>query len=230
MVVCKAAPWILNFAPDLQTLHNLRLSNRAFYSAYQERPLLLIQQALQRSSPAAWELREMGPERLERPSLALSPALYMRHYRHELYIISHITAILFSPAERNYLSRNPDALGAVTDALIRIWTFCRLFGGGKCREDDWEGQNDWFAGGVQAHEPSGASVSRRIGHSETIALAPECFAKGSSGGLSMEQTIQVLRMWQLLRQTLWKRITACLDVQSEHDNIGKLGALGRIWS
>jgi hypothetical protein len=220
MVVCKAAPWILEVAPDLETLHNLRLVNRAFHSAYRTRPLRLIQNALQRSSPAAWELREMGSVSREQP---IFPTLYMRQYQHEVYTVSRLTAILSGTVERLYLSREPDATGAVTDALFRIWTFSRMFSGGKCREDDWEGQNDWLAGGVQAHEPSGARVCGGIGHSETIALAPECFGKGNSGGLSREQTIQVLWMWQLVRQALRERIATSLHVAPGHDHIGKLG-------
>jgi hypothetical protein len=224
------APWILEAAPDLETLYNLRLVNRAYYSAYQARPLSLIRRAMRRSCPAAWELREMcqpaapyiTSSKIPEQSVALvTPAIYMSGYTHEVYTVSRLIRMVLTFQEQEYLCAHTDALGNVVDALFRIWTFCRVFGSGKGREEDRDGQDDWFAGGTQAHEPSGSRLSGCYRDSETIALAPESFGRGNNSGLSAQETIIMLALWETLQRGLRPRVAEYLGLGREHHLVCK---------
>jgi hypothetical protein len=86
-------------------------------------------------------------------------------------------------------------------ALWRIWTFCRIFGCDKGREDDLIAQMDWLRGGVLAHQDSCMSTissSDSFYISSVLLSAPDHFAKGNKGGLTAEELYDMLEMWNCL--------------------------------
>jgi hypothetical protein len=58
---------------------------------------------------------------------------------------------------------------------------------------------DWLKGGVIVHEQNfSASALTWDDMNETLASAPECFAKGNEGGLSAEQLFDMMELWNCL--------------------------------
>jgi hypothetical protein len=89
----------------------------------------------------------------------------------------------------------------VDDALWRIWTFCKIFGSGKGREEDIVAQMDWLKGGVLVHQKTctfSILTTESIDMNGTLASAPECFAKGNEGGLTAEQLFDMMELWNCL--------------------------------
>jgi hypothetical protein len=239
MFVPGVARRILEAVPDLPMLENARFVNKNFYKAYQDNALSLIRGALRRMCPPAWELREMGlpwasPGSVEylqcltmreRPVPTVTPTNYLDHYAYEASVIAQVMGAIFTSEQQRHLCGHERALAAVHDACLRIWTFCRIFGGGKGREGDWEGQQEWLAGGTRAHQPSGCAVSGWGWNSEVLDLAPESFGKGNHDGLSARQITLMLVIWDLLRQKLRWKVRSHLQAHSrgEPDE----GAVGR---
>lgn len=208
---------ILQAVPDLQTLSNALLVSRTFYAAYTNNALDLIRDVVWRMSPPLWELREMGipwaePETTQylqcltfrdQTTPTMTSKDYVSHYDFEICVVARVIGAVFTDEQRDYLRSDRVALAAVHDAMVRIWTFCRIFGCGKGRATDLEGQTDWLAGGLLAHRRPGSFV---FGWSEAVALAPESFGKGNRDGLTMQQTRLMLSMWHSLRRTLRQKI------------------------
>ena len=55
------------------------------------------------------------------------------------------------------------------DALYRIWSFCKMFGCDRGRENDLKGQIDWLKGGILAHQ-KGCAATLSFGPEFSIAL------------------------------------------------------------
>jgi hypothetical protein len=222
---------ILQNVPDLETLENARLINKKFYSVYKANGLHLIKGRILKMSPPAWELREMGvlwadPFTLEymrnlttteKSIPDTTPVNYLYHYAYEMYVIARLTAIVFMPEEKKQIIHDGQSLAAINDAFWRIWTFCRVFGSGKNREYDWEGQQDWMAGGPYAHRPSGCRVSGWGGNSEVLSLPPSSFGKGNYNGLSACQVQIMQYIWNLLQRTLRQNIQGHLAGQTSSE-------------
>ncbi|THC88493.1 hypothetical protein EYZ11_012062 [Aspergillus tanneri] len=219
MFVPGVALRILEAVPDLQTLESVRLLNKDFYTAYQANAMPLIRGALWRMCPPAWELREMGlpwtsPGTMEylrcittkdQPAPTVTPTNYLAHYAYEACVMARLIGAVFTAEEQNYLYHHEEALVAVHDACLRIWTFCRIFGCGKGRAGDLEGQQEWLAGGARAHLPPSCTISEWCRNSEVLDLAPESFGKGNHGNLSASETMMMLWIWNLFRRQLrWK--------------------------
>ncbi|KAJ6117834.1 hypothetical protein N7523_005585 [Penicillium sp. IBT 18751x] len=82
-------------------------------------------------------------------------------------------------------------------ALWRIWTFCRIFGSGKERENDWQGQNAWLGGttGFGESEPISRPGSLQ---SEVLDIPPESFAYGNYNGLTSDELGDMIYLWRCL--------------------------------
>jgi hypothetical protein len=97
------------------------------------------------------------------------------------------------------LSDDPAQAGRVDNALWRIWTFCKIFGSGKDREEDIMAQQDWLRGGLLVHQEGCTfSVMNTDYMNDIFVGAPECFAKGNEDGLSAEQLFDMMEMWNCL--------------------------------
>jgi hypothetical protein len=209
---------IMNILQNLETLDDLfacAVVNRGFYQVFQRYELELMQGALRKESPPAWEHREicypghddLDEEDLDRPRQEYTPASFIRYYVRDLNVIATIKYLIKDKCEAFLRPEISDALIAddraesarIDDALWRIWTFCKIFGSGKGREDDVLAQMDWLKGGVIVHQQNCSSSALMWDDmNETLASAPECFAKGNEGGLSAEQLFDMMELWNCL--------------------------------
>ncbi|KAF1812471.1 hypothetical protein P152DRAFT_340342 [Eremomyces bilateralis CBS 781.70] len=150
-----------------------------------------------------------------------TPTSYIRFFTRDTYIIAALKLLVLErcqsflrPTTVAALSNpNPsDAAAianarAINDAFWRIWTFCRIFGRGRGREDDIIAQTDWLKGGVLAHQVTCTSsiVSNDSFYISSVLLsAAEHFGKGnvsqfnSEEGLSAEELYNMTEIWNCL--------------------------------
>ncbi|KAF2689456.1 hypothetical protein K458DRAFT_413729 [Lentithecium fluviatile CBS 122367] len=206
---------ILQRMESLDDLFSCAVINRGFYRLYKRRELDLMKAALRRESPPAWEHREicypghddLDEEDLDRPRQEYTPESYIRYYTRDMYIIAAIKSLIKDKCESFLRPEISDAIisedaiesSRVDDALWRIWTFCKIFGSGKGREEDVIAQMDWLKGGEIVHQQNCSSSALMWDDmNETLASAPECFAKGNEGGLSAEQLFDMMELWNCL--------------------------------
>lgn len=208
---------ILQSVDHFDDLFALAYVSSGFYKVFKRNKLDLIQHTLLKMSPAAWEFREyaypghdlLHDEDLEmsRPFEEYTPTSYLHLHKHDVQILQEIKLLIhercqsFVRAEISVALVNESSPSAarVDDALWRIWTFCKIFGSGKGREDDVVAQQDWLRGGVQAHQPACTfSVVSTDFMNESLIGAPDCFAKGNEGGLSAEQLFDMMELWNCL--------------------------------
>lgn len=208
---------ILTILRNLESLDDLfatAVVNRGFYRVFKRHELELMKAALRKMSPPAWEHREIcypghdeGDEEDDRPRQEYTPASYIQYYTRDMYIIAAIKSLIkdncqsFIRPEISIALVSEDQVESarVDDALWRIWTFCKIFGCGKGREEDVVAQMDWLNGGALVHQSSCTySVLTCDDFNETLASAPECFAKGNEGGLTAEQLFDMMELWNCL--------------------------------
>lgn len=190
--------------------------NWGFYRVYKRHELELIKSALYKMSPPAWEFREIAfpghdllhAEDLEmtRPEEEYTPMTYLRlQYNDEqvlrdikTHILDKCQAFLRPEITVALMTNNPSESARVDNALWRIWTFCKIFGSGKGREEDIVAQTDWLKGGDIAHQKSGSGIMTTDYMNDTMIGASECFAKGNGEGLSAEQLFDMMELWNCL--------------------------------
>ena len=203
---------------SLDDLFHLALVSKQFYRVFKQRELDLVKNALYTMSPAAWELREMSPPWAsewhilvdpDAPVPDYTPSLYLQRYGQDIFTLAQLKSLLLArcggflrPETVQGLTGASDArAAAVDDAFWRIWTFCRLFGCGKNREADTDGQLDWLRGGSQArsrHHFMACSVTEPFGMDSVLFEPPEGFGQGNPGGLSREQQYDMTEIWTCL--------------------------------
>ncbi|KAJ8107924.1 hypothetical protein OPT61_g8532 [Boeremia exigua] len=208
---------ILQSVDHLNDLFALALVSSGFHMVYKRHELDLIKCVMMKMSPAAWEFREIAfpghdllhDEDLEmtRPFEEYTPTSYLHLQKSDALILREIKLLIHEKCQsfvRAEISvalvdeKSPDA-ARVNDALWRIWTFCKIFGSDKGREDDVVAQQDWLQGGLQAHQPACTfSVISTDFMNDTLIGAPDCFAKGNEGGLSAEQLFDMMELWNCL--------------------------------
>ncbi|OBW64250.1 MAG: UreD-domain-containing protein [Aureobasidium pullulans] len=87
------------------------------------------------------------------------------------------------------------------DAIYRIWSFCKIFGCDRGRDNDLKGQTDWLKGGILAHQKGCAatlSFSPEFEMDDILLNAPDHFAAGNGSGLSAEQLYDMSEIWECL--------------------------------
>ncbi|KAJ6134096.1 hypothetical protein N7523_000418 [Penicillium sp. IBT 18751x] len=208
---------IMERIDSLDDLFNFVLVNRRFYSIFKRRELSLIKSALFRMSPPAWELREMSPPwenewtPLRNPDSHVpeyTPASYLNRYATDIYTLARLKSMILVRCS-SFLRRDtihglsgadPIRLEEVDDAFWRIWTFCRIFGSGKGRENDLEGQVDWLKGGAKARKYTGATstMTEPFRMNNNLFEPPEGFARGNCGGLSQNEMYYMIEIWTCL--------------------------------
>lgn len=208
---------IMESIGSLDDLFNFVLVNKRFYTIFKKRELPLMKNALYKMSSPAWELREMSPPWTSETQFLLdpdaqvpeyTPRLYLDRYAQDIYTLARLKSMILvrcSPFLRRDTLRglsgmDPVRAEEVDDAFWRIWTFCRVFGSGKGRETDLEGQMDWLKGGVKARSGSGAtsSMTEPFGMNNVLFEPPEGFALGNRGGLSQKQMYDMTEIWTCL--------------------------------
>ncbi|KAF2635060.1 hypothetical protein P280DRAFT_474158 [Massarina eburnea CBS 473.64] len=215
---------ILNIFQSLESLDDLfscAVINRGFYRVFKRNELDLMKTVLRKMSPPAWEYREIcypghdavDEEELDRPRQDYTAASYIRDFSHDMYIISEIKLLIKEKCQ-SFLrpeiaaaidSEDPVESARVDDALWRIGSFCKIFGSRKGRNDDVTAQMDWLQGGILVHQKACTSSAPMWDDmNETLASAPECFAKGNEGGLTAEQLFDTMELWNCLGVLLQK--------------------------
>lgn len=208
---------IMESIGSLDDLFNFVLVNKRAYSIFKKRELPLIKSALYKMSPPAWELREMSPPWVSESQFWVdpdaqvpeyTPTLYLDRYARDIYTLAQLKSMILvrcAPFLRRDTLRglsgvDPVRAEEVDDAFWRIWTFCRIFGSGKGRENDLEGQMDWLKGGMKARSCSGAAstMTEPFGMNNVLFEPPEGFALGNRGGLSQTQMYDMTEIWTCL--------------------------------
>jgi hypothetical protein len=221
---------------NLGDLFSLALVSKGFYVTFKKHELRLMKNTLLKMSPAAWELREASPpyedERDALRDVAVpeyTPTTYLRDYMRDMYTMVALKSLILSRCQ-NFLGPETSAalMGGddtrakqLDDAFWRTWTFCKLFGSNKGREDDFVGQEDWLKGGPRARQASidtldsgssssspgfssmGATFRDDINSSfsatSILLNAPEGFGRGNGpNGLQGSQLMDMIEMWTCL--------------------------------
>ncbi|KAF2036099.1 hypothetical protein EK21DRAFT_53063 [Setomelanomma holmii] len=211
---------ILNIFLNLDNFNDLfatAVVNRGFYRVFKRHELDLIKSTLRKMSPPAWEFREIAfpghdmlhDEDLEmtRPQEEYTASTYLQSYKRDVKTVGAIESVVKEKCQSFVRPEISIALGSsksvetsrIDDALWRIWTFCKIFGSGKGREDDIVAQQDWLRGGAMVHQQACTSSFMSTDFmNDTLVGAPECFAKGNEGGLTAEQLFDMMELWNCL--------------------------------
>lgn len=207
---------ILEAISSLQDLFATATISKGFYRIFKRHEMHLIKNALYNMSPAAWELREVSPpwsigtlDDNDEPSPDYTPSLYLRHYSRDMYTMVALKSLIVVHCESflrvetiTGLAGIDERRGAeIDEAFWRVWTFCRIFGCEKNREDDLIGQTDWLNGGVLARQQGANTTSAVIeSFDENSALFDPVpgFGVGNSEGLSTAQLYDVIEIWTCL--------------------------------
>lgn len=141
---------------------------------------------------------------------------YLEHYAYEMAICAYVTGlILVEYRKRAYidlerhraLENGGNTRGKeMQQAFRRVWTFCRIFGPCKGREDDTAGQQAWLAG----YDPTvGLNCHRHLGgfHSEVLDLPPPSFGHGNRGGLRRVELEDMMAIWKCLENLIHSRLS-----------------------
>lgn len=191
--------------------------NQGFLRVFKRHELDLIKTTLAKMSPPAWEFREFAfpghdmlhDEDLEmtRPQEEYTPTTYLQLQKRDTQTIRAIKGLIKERCQSfvrpeisiALISEDPAQTARVDDALWRIWTFCKIFGSGKGREEDIVAQQDWLKGGTMVHQPTCTfSIVSTDYMNDTLIGAPECFAKGNAGGLTAEELFDMMELWNCL--------------------------------
>jgi hypothetical protein len=224
---------IMERIESLDDLFNFALVNKHVHSIFKGSELYLIKNALFNMSPPAWELREMSPPwedewtPLRNPDSRApeyTPATYLDRYATDIRTLARLKAMILvrcSPFLRRdtiegLTGADSTRLEEVDDAFWRIWTFCRIFGNGKGRENDLEGQLDWMKGGAKARNYVGATstMTEPFAMNNFLFEPPEGFARGNCGGLSQKQMYDMIEIWTCLGVLLQDRHSKVTDARA----------------
>ncbi|KAK2764977.1 hypothetical protein FQN54_008676 [Arachnomyces sp. PD_36] len=209
---------IMQNLDNLEDLFTTAILNRGFYQVFKNHELDLIKNTLFRMSPAAWELRQMsppwGPEchdatGMDAPVPEYTPSLYLNYYSRDLYTMVALKSLILVRCESflrqdtvNALAGLDEARAAeIDEAFWRVWTFCRIFGCGKNREDDIKGQMDWLNGGVlaeQQHRGTSMILTDPFGTNTVLFDPPEGFSQGNGKGLTAKELYDMTEVWTCL--------------------------------
>ncbi|KAI9823415.1 MAG: hypothetical protein M1832_002425 [Thelocarpon impressellum] len=208
---------ILQSLTTLQDLFSATVVSKGFYRTYKRNELPLMRNALKSMSPAAWELRETSPPfedgnelNCDRPVPDYTPRTYLRYYTRDMYIMVALKSLILvrcesflRPETVAALSGNDDRRSLqLDDAFWRVWTFCKIFGSNKNREDDLVGQMDWLRGGLIAHQATCSSTlattDPALGMSSALLNPSEAFGLGNGKGLTPNELWDMTEIWTCL--------------------------------
>ena len=202
---------ILEHLDSLGDLFAAARVSRGFYRTFKRHELHLLKLVLNRTSAAAWELREMSIPFSELADGAkdYTPDLYFRHYVRDMMTMIELKALILDNCKGflrqdtiSGLAGETDRSQGMDEAFWRVWTFCRIFGCGNNREDDIVGQMDWLRGGVLAKQSTGTitlALTDELAKNSVLFKPPHGFAEGNgSDGLSAEELYDMFELWTCL--------------------------------
>lgn len=207
---------VLQSLDNLQDLFAAAIVSKGFYHTFKRNELPLVKNAVYAMSPAAWELREMSPPYTAgndvdsvAPVPEYTPITYLRHYTRDMYTMVALKSLILVHCESFLRPETISALAGtesarsseIDEAFWRVWTFCRIFGCGKNREDDIVGQMDWLKGGELAScqsTTSSMSITDPFGMNSVLFTPPASFAKGNRKGLTIKELYDMTEIWTCL--------------------------------
>lgn len=223
---------IMQNIDSLDDLFNFALVNKKIYIAFKGRELPMLKNALFKMSPPAWEMREMSPpwemewQLLINPDSQVpeyTPTLYLQRYAQDIYTLAKLKALILARCApflrrdtiRGLAGVDNTRAEEVDDAFWRLWTFCRIFGSGKGRENDITGQMDWLKGGVQAknHFTSASVMTQPFGMNNVLFEPPEGFGRGNLSGLSQKQMYDLTEIWTCMGVLLQPLHGKCIEAR-----------------
>ena len=223
---------IMQNIDSLDDLFNFALVNKKIYIAFKGRELPMLKNALFKMSPPAWEMREMSPPwemewqlliDLDSQVPEYTPTLYLQRYAQDIYTLAKLKALVLArcaPFLRRDTIRGLAGVDStraeeVDDAFWRLWTFCRIFGSGKGRENDITGQMDWLKGGVQAknHFTLASMMTQPFGMNNVLFEPPEGFGRGNLSGLSQKQMYDLTEIWTCMGVLLQPLHGKCIEAR-----------------
>ncbi|OQD98521.1 hypothetical protein PENSOL_c009G07323 [Penicillium solitum] len=223
---------IMQNIDSLDDLFNFALVNKKIYIAFKGRELPMLKNALFKMSPPAWEMREMSPpwemewQLLINPDSQVpeyTPTLYLQRYAQDIYTLAKLKALVLARCApflrrdtiRGLAGVDNTRAEEVDDAFWRLWTFCRIFGSGKGRENDIAGQMDWLKGGVQAknHFTSASVMTQPFGMNNVLFEPPEGFGRGNLSGLSQKQMYDLTEIWTCMGVLLQPLHGKCIEAR-----------------
>ncbi|KAJ5471202.1 hypothetical protein N7530_008559 [Penicillium desertorum] len=223
---------IMQNIDSLDDLFNFVLVNKKIYTAFKGRELPMLKNALFKMSPPAWEMREMSPpwemewQPLIDPDSQVpeyTPTLYLQRYAQDIYTLAKLKALVLARCApflrrdtiRGLAGVDNTRAEEVDDAFWRLWTFCRIFGSGKGRENDIAGQMDWLKGGVQAknHFTSASTMTQPFGMNNVLFEPPEGFGRGNLSGLSQKQMYDLTEIWTCMGVLLQPLHGKCIEAR-----------------
>lgn len=204
---------------NLDALFKYAQVNRQFYRVFKNNELPLIKNALFSMNPPAWELREMSPpwsdnsnglKDPDAPVPEYTASSYLQHYARDVFALVRLKALIYARCRSIVRSETIGGLtgendvraAEIDEAFWRVWTFCRIFGCGKNREGDLNGQIDWLNGGYLAKKnKSGATVITAepfFSMNNVLFDPPSGFGDGNGDGLTCNQLYDMLEIWNCL--------------------------------
>ncbi|EAW08737.1 F-box domain protein [Aspergillus clavatus NRRL 1] len=209
---------IMEAVSSLDDLFNLATVCKQYYRVFKRHELHLMRNTLFRMSPPAWELREMSPPwdsewqilvDPDAPVPEYTPALYLQRYAQDIYTLAQLKSLILARCNtfvrqetiNGLTGKDETRATEIDDAFWRIWTFCRIFGCGKNRENDIMGQMDWLNGGIIAKDCNSivsTSVTEPFGMNNVLFEPPAGFGRGNAGGLSQSQLYDITEIWTCL--------------------------------
>jgi hypothetical protein len=204
---------------NLDALFKYAQVNRQFYRVFKNNELPLIKNALFNMNPPAWELREMSPpwsdnsnglKDPDAPVPVYTASSYLQHYARDVFALVRLKALIYarcgsivrSETIGGLTGENDIRAAEIDEAFWRVWTFCRIFGCGKNREGDLNGQIDWLNGGYLAKKnKSGATVITAepfFSMNNVLFDPPSGFGDGNGDGLTCNQLYDMLEIWNCL--------------------------------
>jgi hypothetical protein len=163
-------------------------------------------------SPGSWEYFEhLASHERERP-VDWNAQSYCDHYEYEMFICAYITGEILTRCPMASLidRKRWDVLrmasvdhqdpqwNAMHRALWRVWSFCRIFGSGKGRECDLQGQSAWLEG-CAIEGSNNRALHRTSLQSEVLDNPPESFGWGNQHGLSPQELKDMMFLWRCLQ-------------------------------
>ncbi|KAF2753337.1 hypothetical protein EJ05DRAFT_480357 [Pseudovirgaria hyperparasitica] len=212
----QAEAVILRIFESLNSIKDLYATaalNQGFRRIFKDHEMHLLRTVLKNSSPPAWEHRELcPPPRLDSDSAVPvpehTPQSYLRGHRSDYHTVSALKASILERCQSFLRPATVSALKSkvatessdVDDALWRLWTFCKIFGSDKGREEDVAAQMDWLDGGIVFHQKTcdATLTANAFDVGGVLGNAPDTFAMGNVGGLSAEQLLDMTEMWNCL--------------------------------
>ena len=162
--------------------------------------------------PGSWEyFRHLVSPHREKP-IRWTAHDYCNHYEYEIHTCAYITGAILTRcrAAKSLDEKRWSVLKmALVDhqhpewivmhrALWRIWTFCRIFGSGKERENDWQGQKAWLEGNILSSDSEPNSRPESL-QSEVLDMPPETFGCGNHNGLLADEIKDMVFIWRCLQ-------------------------------